>query len=67
MSNDIIFQDDDSLKQTLEKVVYLWAGTTELEKNLKLHGVTNYTKVNKGAFVTYVLRSKEIGKLIVKL
>lgn len=65
---NIIFLEGDSLKDTLKKVVLLHCGTTELKKQLKLHGITNYTKVVKGAKTSYILRGKGIdNKLVVTL
>lgn len=64
---NIIFEDTDTIKDTLTKVVLLHCGTTELKKELKKHGITNYTKVCKGAHTTYVLRSEKIGEIKVRL
>ena len=67
-SNDnIVFSDDDTLQQTLIKIVHLNAGNHTLKKELAKHKVS-YVKVCKGAKTTFVLRSPKIaGKLIVKL
>jgi hypothetical protein len=66
-SNDsIIFQDDDTLQLEATKTVHLYSGTHKLKSEMKRLKI-NYTKVNKGAFVTYVLRHKTFGKLTVKL
>ena len=67
-SNDnIVFSDDDTLQQTLTKIVHLNAGNHTLSKELARHKVT-YVKVSKGANVSYILRGAKIaGKLIVKL
>jgi hypothetical protein len=67
MSTDnIIFQDDDSEKETAIKTVQIWAGTSELGKHLKRLKI-DYTKQYKGVYVQYVLRGAKIGKLIVRL
>lgn len=63
---DIIFLKEDTLKEKAEKTVQIWAGTDNLRKELAKLNVT-YSKVNKGVYVTYVLRNKEFGKTIVKL
>lgn len=66
-SNDnIIFSDDDTLQIEATKTVHLYSGTHKLKSEMKRLKI-EYTKVNKGAFVTYVLRNKTFGKLIVKL
>ena len=67
LNDNIIFQDDDTLQQTLTKIVYLNAGNHTLSKELAKHKVT-YVKVCKGANVSYILRgAKIVGKLVVKL
>jgi len=63
---NIVFENDDTLQQTLTKTVQMWAGTHKLKTELNKHKV-NYVRVDKGAFVTYILRSKTIGVLKVKL
>jgi hypothetical protein len=67
MSTDnIVFQDDDSEKETAIKTVQIWAGTSELGKHLKRLKI-EYTKVNKGVYVQYVLKGAKIGRLVVRL
>lgn len=63
---EIVFLQEDTAQQTAVKTVHLWAGTDNLRKELTKLGVS-YTKVNKGVFVTYVLRSNKFDKTIVKL
>lgn len=64
---NIVFENDDTLQQTLTKVVLLHCGTTELKKELKKNGITNYSKVEKGAKVRYILRSAKVGRLVITL
>ena len=64
---NIVFENDDTISETLKKVVLLHCGTTELKKELKKNGITNYSKVCKGAKTSYILRSPKIGKLVVTL
>jgi hypothetical protein len=66
-SNDnIVFSNDDTLQQEATKTVHLYSGTHKLKSEMKRLKI-EYVKVNKGAFITYVLRHKTFGKLIVKL
>jgi soluble P-type ATPase len=55
---NITFENDDTLQQTLTKIVQI----TELTK----HKVS-YVKVCKGANTTFVLRGEKIGRLTIKL
>lgn len=64
---NIVFENDDTIQQTLTKVVHLHCGTTELKNQLKKNGITNYSKVCKGAKTSYILRGKNIGRLVVTL
>lgn len=67
-SNDnIVFENDDTLQQTLTKIVHLNAGNHTLKKELSKHKVT-YVRITKGAKTSYILRGAKIaGKLVVKL
>jgi len=65
--DNITFENDDTITQTLTKVVLLHCGTTELKKELKKNGITNYSKVERGAKVNYILRGSKIGRLVVTL
>lgn len=64
--DNIIFQDDDTDKQTAIKTVEIHAGTSDLSKHLKRLKI-EYTKQYKGVYVQYVLKGAKIGKLIVRL
>jgi len=64
---NITFENDDTIKDTLTKTVLLHCGTTELKKHLKSLGIANYSKVEKGAKVSYILRGDNIGRLVVTL
>jgi len=64
--DNITFENTDTLQQTLTKTVQIFAGTDRLRVELKKQKV-EYVKVNKGANTTYILRSKAIGVLKVKL
>lgn len=64
---NIIFENDDTLQQTLIKTVLLNAGSpNRLSIELKKHK-TKYVKVSRGAKTSYVLRSPKIGRLVVTL
>ena len=66
-SNDnIVFLDDDTLQQTLVKIVHLNAGSHTLRTELNKHKVS-YTKVYKGLKTIFILRGAKIGRLIVNL
>lgn len=65
--DNIIFEKEDTIKDTLTKTVLLHCGTTELKKELKKNGITNYTKVCKGGKTSYILRNNKIGRLVVTL
>lgn len=64
---NIVFEKEDTINETLKKVVLLHCGTTELKKELRKNGITNYSKVEKGAKVSYILRGAKIGRLVVVL
>ena len=67
MSNDLIFfEQTDTLQQTAIKTALIFAGSVSLTKELKKIGVT-HTKVEKGGFVYYVLRSPKFETIKVKL
>ena len=66
-SNDnIVFSDDDTLQQTLTKIVHLNAGSHTLKTELMKHKVS-YTKVCKGLKTISILRGAKIGILKIKL
>jgi hypothetical protein len=66
MIQDIIFEDCDTLKETATKTALIYAGSSELKKEMQKLGI-NYSKVERGAFTYYVLRHKDFGKTTVKL
>jgi hypothetical protein len=65
--DNIIFEKEDTINETLTKVVLLHCGTTELKKELRKNGITNYSKVVRGTKVSYILRGRQIGRLVVTL
>lgn len=66
MSENIVFEADDTLKETAIKTVYLWAGTNELKKEMQKLGI-NYTKTQRGIKIIYILRHNSFGKIEVTL
>ena len=66
LSNEIIFEESDSLQKIATKTVQIYAGSNELKNQMQKLGV-KYTKVERGAFVVYVLRHREFGRVEVKL
>ena len=66
-SNDnIVFSNDDTLQIEATKIVHLFSGTYELKKKLTRLKIS-YSKVERGAFTSYVLRHKTFGRVVVKL
>ena len=65
--DNIIFEADDTAQQTAIKTALLFAGSNELKTQLKKIGIVNYSKVVKGAKVSYILRGNKIGRLTVTL
>jgi hypothetical protein len=63
---NIVFNDLDTPTEIAIKTVQIFAGSDNLRKELKRLKI-EYTKLEKGVNVSYVLRGKEIGRLIVKL
>ena len=63
---NITFENDDTLKDTLTKTVLLNAGSHRLKIELTKLKVS-YVKVVKGASTTFILRGAKIGILKVKL
>jgi len=63
---NITFENDDTLKDTLTKTVLLYAGSHRLKIELTKLKVS-YVKVVKGASTTFILRGAKIGILKVKL
>lgn len=62
----ITFENDDTLQQTLTKIVQINAGSHNLKTELKKYKI-DYVKVCRGAFTTYVLRGAKIGRLTIRL
>lgn len=63
---NIVFEDIDSPQDIARKTVLLYAGSPALKNELKKLKI-DYTKDQKGVFVEYYLKGKEIGKLTVRL
>ena len=63
---NIVFENDDTIKDTLTKTVQMYAGSHRLKTELTKHKIS-YVKVCKGANTTFVLRGAKIGVLKVKL
>ena len=63
---NIIFEETDTLEQQATKTALIYAGSTELTKQLAKLKVT-HTKVQRGGQVIYVLRNATFGKIEVKL
>lgn len=67
-TENIIFEDCDTLETTLTKIVQIYAGSNELKNELKRKGITNYVKLQKGAKLQYILRGGGIkDKLTITL
>jgi len=66
MSNEIIINETDSLKDKAIKTVLIFAGSHELKKQMRKLKV-DYTKVQRGFNTFFVLRNKEFGRVEVKL
>lgn len=65
--DNIVFEDCDTLTQTLTKIVYLNAGSFRLKTELNKLKV-GYSKVVRGAHTVYILRGKGItDKIEIKL
>ena len=58
---NITFETIDTLKETAIKTTLIFAGSTELKKQMERLKV-NYTKVQRGFKTIYVLRNKEFGR-----
>ena len=63
---NITFENNDTLQQTLTKIVQINAGSHRLKTELTKHKIS-YVKVCKGASTTFVLRGAKIGRLTIKL
>lgn len=65
-TNEIIINDNDTLKDKATKTVYIFAGSSELKNQMKRLKV-DYTKVQRGFNTLFVLRHKNFGRIEVKL
>jgi len=63
----IVFEKEDNEKEIAIKTVLIYAGSNELKNELRKKGITNYSKVCKGAKTSYILRGNKIGRLVVTL
>ena len=63
---NITFENDDTLTQTLTKIVQINAGSHRLKTELTKHKIS-YVKVCKGASTTFILRGAKIGRLTIRL
>lgn len=63
---NITFENIDTPKETAIKTALIYAGSTELKKQMKRLNV-EHTKVQRGFKTIYVLRSKNFGRCEVVL
>ena len=63
---NITFEQIDTPKDIAVKTALIFAGSTELKKQMQRLKV-NYTKVQRGFKTIYVLRSKDFGRVEVTL
>lgn len=63
---NIVIEETDSLKDKAIKTVHIFAGSNELKNQMKRLKV-NYSKVQRGAIVLFVLRHQSFGRVEVKL
>lgn len=63
---NITFENIDTPKETAIKTALIFAGSTELKKQMQRLKV-NYTKVQRGFKTIYVLRSNSFGRVEVAL
>ena len=63
---NITFENIDTPKEKAIKTALIYAGSTELKKQMQRLKV-NYTKVVKGAKTSYILRGQQIGRVVVVL
>lgn len=64
--DNIIFEKEDSDKETAIKTVLFFAGSPNLKKEMQRIEV-DYTKVQRGGKTNFVLRSNKFGKVTVTL
>jgi hypothetical protein len=63
---NITFEQIDTLKETAIKTALIFAGSTELKKQMQRLKI-KHTKVQRGFKTIYVLRSKDFGRVEVIL
>lgn len=56
---NIVIEDNDTLIEQAKKICLIYAGSTELGKQLAKLGIT-HTKTYKGSKIMYVLRGAKI-------
>lgn len=64
--DNIVFESIDTHKETAIKTALIFAGTTELKKQMNKLKV-KHTKVQRGFKTIYVLRSQSFGRVEVTL
>ena len=65
-TENIVFENIDTPKEIAIKTALIFAGSTELKKQMSRLNV-EYTKVQRGFKTVYVLRSKSFGRVEVTL
>lgn len=63
---NIIFESIDTPQETIKKIVLIYAGSSELSKQMKRLKVT-YVKVERGAQTKYIVRGAKVGRIEVIL
>lgn len=66
LNDNIVFENDDTLLNTVEKTIHLFAGTSELKSKMKTLNV-EYVKVVRGLKVVYIVRHSQFGRKEIKL
>jgi hypothetical protein len=64
--DSIVFDDNDTLEQKAKKCVLLFAGSSELKTQMDKLKV-NYSKVERGIKVMFILRHSSFGRAVVTL
>lgn len=64
--DNITFENIDSPQDIAKKTVLIFAGSSELKTKMRKLKI-NYSKVDKGLKVRYILRGSNIGRLVVTL
>ena len=63
---NIVFEQEDTLQEKATKIVYLFAGTSDLKSQMQKLCI-NYTKVERQLKVMYILRHNSFGRVVVTL